>query len=69
MNYLKVWFESHSVFMEILLWHQMHTNVRDALIYAKCKRTVKSFMFRFETEEKLNALCRLLGKYVETMAT
>ncbi len=63
-NYLKLWLECRGVLAEIVSCHQMRTNIRDGVTYAKSKRIIKGFMFRFDTEEKLEVLCRLLGKYV-----
>jgi len=63
-NYLKVWLEFRGVLAEIVSCHQMRMNIQDGVTYAKSKQIIKGFMFRFDTEEKFEVLCRLLGKYV-----
>jgi hypothetical protein len=60
MQYLQSWLTSRRIIMESLKCHQMSSNIRDSLIYVKSKRIINGTMCRFDTEEKLDVLCRLL---------
>jgi hypothetical protein len=50
--------------MESVSCYQMYTHVRENIVNMKSKRIINGFFFCFDTEEKLDVLCRLLGKNV-----
>jgi hypothetical protein len=62
MTYLSSWLQTHNIYGHSTPCSQMQKHVRCGIIYSKVKHIVSELCWYFDTQEKLDVLCQLLGK-------